>query len=36
VVSRREANAADCHSLARLGFRRDPGGASAELDHRQS
>ena len=36
MVSRREANAADRHSLAGLGFRRDPRGAGAELDHRQS
>ena len=36
MVSRREANAADRHSLAGLGLRRDPGGAGAELDHRQS
>ena len=36
MVSRREAHAADRHSLAGLGVRRDPGGAGAELDHRQS
>ena len=32
----READDADRHSLAGLGVRRDPRGAGAELDHRQS
>ena len=36
MVSRREADAADRHPVAGFGVRRDPRGAGAELDHRQS
>ncbi len=36
MVSRREAHAADRDPVAGLGLRRDPRGAGAELDHRQS
>ena len=36
MVSRREAHAAYRDPVAGLGVRRDPRGAGAELDHRQS